>query len=43
VRAFSAEMANDEQRHIARLEVLLEREPDTTAGTESLDLQFKGI
>jgi rubrerythrin len=34
VRAFSAEMANDEQRHIARLEVLLEREPDP-AGIES--------
>lgn len=30
VRAFSAEMANDEQRHIARLEVLLEREPEPT-------------
>jgi rubrerythrin len=28
VRAFSAEMANDEQRHIARLEALLEREAD---------------
>jgi bacterioferritin (cytochrome b1) len=33
VRAFSAEMANDEQRHIARLEVLLEREPEP-AGLE---------
>lgn len=43
VRAFSAEMANDEQRHIVRLEVLLEREPDPAAGSESLDLQFKGI
>lgn len=31
VRAFAAEMANDEQRHIARLEVLLEREPDPVA------------
>lgn len=31
VRAFAAEMSNDEQRHIARLEVLLERESDTTA------------
>jgi rubrerythrin len=30
VRAFAAEMANDEQRHIARLEILLERERDTT-------------
>ena len=28
VRAFSAEMAADEQRHIARLETLLAREPD---------------
>lgn len=28
VRAFAAEMANDEQRHIRRLEILLEREPD---------------
>lgn len=29
VRAFSAEMAADEQRHIVRLEALLAREPDT--------------
>jgi rubrerythrin len=28
VRAFAAEMAADEQRHIARLEALLAREPD---------------
>jgi bacterioferritin (cytochrome b1) len=28
VRAFAAEMAADEQRHIARLETLLAREPD---------------
>ncbi|MEA3191866.1 MAG: hypothetical protein QOD26_199 [Betaproteobacteria bacterium] len=28
VRAFAAEMAVDEQRHIARLETLLAREPD---------------
>ena len=28
VRAFSAEMAADEQRHIVRLETLLAREPD---------------
>ena len=28
VRVFSAEMAADEQRHIARLETLLAREPD---------------
>lgn len=31
VRAFAAEMANDEQRHVARLEVLLERETDAAA------------
>jgi rubrerythrin len=31
VRAFAAEMANDEQRHVLRLEVLLEREPETAA------------
>lgn len=30
VRAFAAEMSNDEQRHVARLEVLLERESDAT-------------
>lgn len=34
VRAFSVEMANDEQRHIARLELLLERESEA-AGIES--------
>src|ERR1051325_2959851 len=28
VRSFSAEMAADEQRHVARLETLLAREPD---------------
>ncbi len=28
VRAFAAEMANDEQRHIRRLELLLEHAPD---------------
>jgi rubrerythrin len=28
VRAFAAEMANDEQRHIQRLEILLERQAD---------------
>jgi rubrerythrin len=43
VRAFSAEMANDEQRHISRLEVLLEQEPDPAAGAESADLQFRLI
>ena len=43
VRAFSAEMANDEQRHIARLEVLLEQEPDPAAGSEAADLQFKSV
>jgi rubrerythrin len=30
VRAFAAEMAVDEQRHIVRLETLLAREPDST-------------
>jgi rubrerythrin len=34
LRAFSAEMANDEQRHIARLEALLEKEPDPAAEAE---------
>jgi rubrerythrin len=43
VRAFSAEMAGDEQRHIARLETLLEREPDPAAGGEAADLQLKGL
>lgn len=43
VRAFSAEMANDEQRHIARLEVLLEREPDPATGIEAADVQFRSI
>ncbi|HEX6265483.1 MAG TPA: hypothetical protein VFZ81_01155 [Burkholderiales bacterium] len=43
VRAFSAEMANDEQRHIARLEALLEREPDPAAGSESADPLVKEI
>jgi rubrerythrin len=43
LRAFSAEMANDEQRHIARLEVLLEREPDPAAGIEAVEVQFKSI
>ena len=43
VRAFSAEMAGDEQRHIARLEALLEREPDPAAGGEAADLQLKGL
>jgi rubrerythrin len=28
VRAFAAEMAADEQRHIARIETLIAREPD---------------
>jgi hypothetical protein len=36
-------MANDEQRHIARLEVLLEREPDPAAGIEAVEVQFKSI
>jgi rubrerythrin len=43
LRAFAAEMAGDEQRHIARLEVLLEREPDPAAGMEAGDAQFKSI
>jgi rubrerythrin len=43
VRAFSAEMANDEQRHIGRLEVLLEQEPDPAAGAEAANLQFRLI
>lgn len=30
VRAFSAEMAQDEQRHVAQLEALLGREPEPT-------------
>ncbi len=43
LRAFSAEMANDEQRHIARLEVLLEREPEPASGMEAAGLQLKSI
>ena len=43
LRAFAAEMAGDEQRHIARLEVLLEREPDPAAGMEAGDAQVKSI
>jgi rubrerythrin len=43
LRAFSAEMANDEQRHIARLEVLLEREPEAAAGAEAAGVQLKSI
>lgn len=31
VRAFAAEMSNDEQRHVARLELLLDREADSAA------------
>lgn len=31
VRAFAAEMANDEQRHVLRLEILLERQPEIGA------------
>ena len=31
VRAFAAEMSNDEQRHVSQLEVLLERETDAVA------------
>jgi rubrerythrin len=36
VRAFAAEMANDEQRHVRRLEILLERQCDS-AGLEGKD------
>jgi rubrerythrin len=34
VRAFAAEMAADEQRHVLRLELLLAREPDPAASAE---------
>lgn len=36
VRAFCIEMAHDEQRHIARLERLLEREPESTGLDDGL-------
>lgn len=39
VRAFSVEMANDEQRHIARLELLLERATDAAGPEEGLAVQ----
>jgi len=38
VRAFAAEMANDEQRHVLRLETLLERQPDPAASEADEDL-----
>lgn len=38
VRAFAAEMANDEQRHVLRLEALLERE-DEIAAVEGEDAE----
>ncbi len=38
VRAFAAEMANDEQRHVLRLEILLERQPDPAASEADEDL-----
>ena len=38
VRAFAAEMSNDEQRHISRLEALLERE----SGLTSLEADEEG-
>jgi len=34
VRAFAAEMAADEQRHVLRLELLLAREPEPAANEE---------
>lgn len=37
VRAFAAEMAADEQRHVMRLELLLAREPEPTASAEDAD------
>jgi len=37
VRAFAAEMAADEQRHIVRLETLLAREPDPTLVREEVE------
>jgi hypothetical protein len=37
VRAFAAEMAADEQRHILRLELLLSREPETARAAEAAD------
>lgn len=39
MRAFSVDMANDEQRHIARLELLLEREPESAGPEEGLAVQ----
>ena len=40
VRAFSAELASDEQRHIARLEHLLEREPEASAAGDDENRDF---
>lgn len=37
VRAFAAEMAADEQRHVVRLELLLAREPEATTPAEGAD------
>jgi Rubrerythrin len=37
VRAFAAEMAADEQRHVIRLELLLAREPDPAASSDAAD------
>jgi hypothetical protein len=34
VRAFAAEMAADEQRHVLRLELLLAREPEAASSSE---------
>jgi rubrerythrin len=37
VRAFAAEMAADEQRHVMRLELLLAREPDPAPASDEAD------
>jgi hypothetical protein len=37
VSAFAAEMAADEQRHILRLEILLEREPEPAKRSDEPD------
>ena len=36
VRAFAAEMAADEQRHVLRLELLLAREPEPASAAEDV-------
>ncbi|HZM36632.1 MAG TPA: ferritin family protein [Burkholderiales bacterium] len=37
VRAFAAEMAADEQRHVMRLELLLAREPEPASSSDQTD------